>query len=65
MLSNQQLINQYTIFSLVYCRQHVICNFLLSAISIERHDIADILLKLVLNTNQSTITIGEGANANS
>jgi hypothetical protein len=35
---------------------------LLSDISIGRHDIAEILLKLALNTNQSTITIGEGAN---
>jgi hypothetical protein len=53
-----------TIFSLVYCVQHYICKFVLNAISIGRLDIAEILLKSALKTNQSinqsTITIGGG-----
>jgi hypothetical protein len=35
-----------TFSSLVYCVQHYICNFLLNAISIGGHDIAELLPKL-------------------
>ncbi len=51
-----------TFFSLVYGVQHYICNVLLNAISIGRHDIAELLPKLAfsINLNQSTISIGGG-----